>query len=133
MSNFELFWAYQVFLAQFDAVFLQFQLQIFLKTLRNNGKATVFPVVPLEAIDIESVDFMEFALVNLLAFDGGVQSNVISRWAIENYRTSLVLSRGRSGFDRAVHCGASLCHFLLWAFDGVGCEIHDWNVLCSKE
>ena len=85
MSNFELFCAYQVFLALLDAVFLQFQLQIFLKTLGDNGKATVLPVVPLEAIDTERVDFMEFALINLLAFDGGVQSNVISRWAIENY------------------------------------------------
>ena len=70
MPDLKLISPHQFFLYFFITSFLQFEFEVRFKALRNNGESAKLPIIPFEAIRIESVYLMEFDLFELLAFDG---------------------------------------------------------------
>ena len=63
---------------------------MFLEALRHDRKPTVFPVVPFESEPRIVIYLVKFTLLKLLAFDSGIQSDVISGRTLEKQGDSFV-------------------------------------------
>jgi predicted neutral ceramidase superfamily lipid hydrolase len=91
MPELEFISPYQLSLPILIASFLQFEFKVVLEAFRNDGESTILPVIPLKVIRIEGVNLMEFALLQLLAFDGRVEPDIITSGSLKHDGAAFVL------------------------------------------
>lgn len=90
MPNLQFISLHQFFLPFLIACLLQLEFEVLLEAFRNNREPTILPIIPLKAFGIESAYLMKFALLELLAFDGRVEPDIITGGSLKHHRAALV-------------------------------------------